>query len=162
MASGLDNSSLMKRQGTKTAATIAATIADQTEFHLFDCRNTTCFFIGRMIGSHIRKCIYGIHLTGSQWFGWRILHDIAFIWIRLNEPLCCKWIRIAILCIKTVGIGFLAGTDFFVRWQCNTIVYTVRILCLVYCAVDISKIFDINATAQPLCHSHDTAFSHSI
>ena len=69
----------MKRQCTETASAVAAAIADQTEFYFLNCRYTACFFIGRMIRSHVRECIYIIHFAGCQRFCRWILHHITFV-----------------------------------------------------------------------------------
>ena len=54
MPSGLDDPSLMERQGTETAAAKAAAVADQAEFDLGDRRYTAPGIVGRMPGSFIR------------------------------------------------------------------------------------------------------------
>ena len=104
MASCLDNSSLMKSEGTKTAATKASTIADQRKFDFLDGRNPAPLFVGRMKGTHIGKCINIIHLLCSKRHGGRILNHIYTVLIRLREDSACKRIRIFILNTEAFSI----------------------------------------------------------
>ena len=152
----------MKRQCTETASAVAAAIADQTEFYFLNCRYTACFFIGRMIRSHVRECIYIIHFAGCQRFCRWILHHITFVWIRFNQTFCGKRIGIAVLRIKAARIGFFAGADILKGRQHNAIVNTVRVFCFVYCTIDICQVFDTDAAFESLCHGNDTALSHSV
>ena len=62
MTAHLNHSSLMKGQRTKAATAKASAIACQAKFNFIKCRNTTIFFIDRMVSPHIWQCIHIIHL----------------------------------------------------------------------------------------------------
>ena len=84
MASDLNNSSLMKCEGTEITAAKTSTATCQTKLNLGNCRNTACCLIGWMIRSHIRIGINIIHFLRSKWLCRWILHNQHFIRICFN------------------------------------------------------------------------------
>ena len=125
----------MEGQRTEVTAAVAATVADQGEFYLIDGRDSAKWFVGRMIGAHIRKCIHGVHLLNGKRLGRRILHDIYMV-VRLAQPLCGEGIRILILCIEALCKHALVCLDLVVRRQHDRIVDKLLVLGLKYGSVN--------------------------
>ena len=62
VTSYLHGSALMKSQCTEAASAETSPIADQRKFDFRYGRHAAILLIGRMIGSHIGKAIYLVHL----------------------------------------------------------------------------------------------------
>ena len=152
----------MECQCTKTAASKTSPVADQTEFDLPDCRNSTCRLIRWMVGPHVRKCVDIIHLLLGQRFCRRVLYHIQMIRIGLNQPLSGKWICVAVLSVKAFGVQKLIFFHLFIRFQNLCIIHTVQILDLADRSIDIGNVLDIQSGIQCLCNLNDRAFAHSI
>ena len=145
MTSHLHNPSLMKCQCTETAATKAATVADQAELYLRDCRYTSVLLIRRMVCPHIRQSIDIIHLCFRKRKCRWILHHIQMIIIWFYQSLSGKRIGITVLCVKASCIVQLILFHFFISRKDLCIIDAVQTLRLIDRSCDKCNIADCNA-----------------
>ena len=113
MTSRLKDTALMKGQRTEITASKASSVAGQTEFDLFQCRNPAFFLIHGMILSRIRQIVNIVHFHLRQRLRWWILYHISTVPIRFCQRLCCKWICVSVLNGKAVRISFFIGLYLF-------------------------------------------------
>ena len=152
----------MKCQCTEATAAKAATVADQAELYLGDCRYTSVFLIRRMVCPHIRQSIDIIHLCFRKRKCRWILHHIQMIIIWFYQSLSGKRIGIAILCIKASCILQLILLHIFVSRKNLRVIDTVQTLRLINRSSDKCDITDRNTAVQSFCDLNDRMFSHSI
>ena len=76
VAAYLYDPSLMKGKRTEITSAKTPAIADQRKLNFCDRWHTALRFIGRMIGSLVRKCIDIVHLLRRKWLLGDILHNI--------------------------------------------------------------------------------------
>ena len=109
VTSCLKDAALMKSQRTEITASKASSVAGQTEFDLFQCRDPAFFLVHGMISSCIRQIVNIVHFHLRQRLRWWILYHISTVPIRFCQRLCCKWIRVSVLNGKAVRVSFFIG-----------------------------------------------------
>ena len=125
MAAHLHDPSLMKCQRAEAASSETAPVAHKTELHLRNGRHPVVFFIGRMIGPHIRIAVHTVHFRlGKRSRRW-ILHDILMFSVRLYESLPCKRVCIAVLRVKAFCIIKPVSFQLIKGWQHDRVVYAL-------------------------------------
>ena len=162
MAPGLDNSSLMKSKGAETAAAKTAPVAHQTEFDLFNGRNTAGRLIGRVIGPHIIQTVDPVHLRRRQRFCRRILNNIEMFSIAFHHTLTTERVRINVLSIKTFRIFSFTLCDILKRRETNGVIDRIQRFCLVDRTRHECNVPDIQTAVQSICHFHDRTFTHTV
>ena len=162
MASHLHDPSLMEGKCTEAAAAKAATVADQAELYLRDCRYAAVLLIRRMVGTHIRQSVDIVHFSFRKRKCRWILYYIQMSIIWLYQPFPGKWIGIAVLCIKASCILQLILLHIFVSRKNLRVIDTVQTLRLINRSRDKCDITDRNTAVQSFCDLNDRMFSHSI
>ena len=152
----------MECQCTKTAASKTSPVADQTEFDLPDCRNSTCRLIRWMVGPHVRKCVDIIHLLNRKRFCRWILDNIKVVPVLLHKTFSRKGIRIFILDIEAFRITSLICFDLIIGRQGNRIVYGIQTVCLIDSSVDKCDILHIKTGVQRVRDLNDRLLAHSV
>mgnify|MGYP002627696202 CR=1 FL=1 len=111
----LEDTSLMKGQGTEITAAEAAAIAGKTEFDLFQSRYTAFCIVHGMPGIRIRQIVNVIHFLLCQRLCRRILDDISSAAIAFCQWSGCERIRITVLNGKAFCINPLIRCRVLVR-----------------------------------------------
>ena len=162
MASGLNDSALMERQGTKAASTEAAPAGHQTEPYFLNGGHTTGLFIGGVISAHIGQTIDSVHLPLGKGLLGRILHHKFFRTIGLNQRLAGKGVRVAILGIETLGILPLFFAKLLIRGQ-DLVGHRHRGLCgTVHSAVHKGDIPGLETAVEGFRHLHNGPLAHAV
>ena len=162
MASGLQDPSLMKCQGTEITASEASSVARQAEFNLFQCRDPALFLIHGMNSFCIGKCIDIIHFLLRQRQCRRILYHISPASVKFRHWSGAERVRILVLYGKAVRVGLFVLFYFFIRRKNNGLVHTVQIFTLENSSCDIGDLFHRNPALQGFCYLYNGMFSHSV
>ena len=152
----------MEGQGAEAAAAKASPVADQRKFDLPDRRNTALTLIRGMVGAHIGKGVYIVHLLHGQRLLRRILHHIHPAGIALHQHISIDGVRIVMLNEKAVRIFFLIRLHLLIRRKPHAAVYLIRLLRLINGSRHKGDILYSNAGSERIRDFHNGLFSHPI
>ena len=154
---------MVEGQVEEGAAAKAAPVGGQTELDLLNGGDAASLFVGGMVCPHIGQGVNVVHLLGGQrLLGWVLDHPAPLFFIRLHQALGNEGVGIAVLLVKTLGVGSAVGAQSLIGRQRQGVVDALQAPGLVDGAPDIGDIGDVQAAVQGLRHLHDASLAHAV